>query len=129
VNRIRINIIVKLFFFAVILCFVGHEVIPHHHHDFLSIRSNSCHGHDHNDDDDSSCKILNHLSSDNKSISCTIKFDVIKKLVPRDLITSSTNQILKNTHPKDLKVFENKHFRDDDQFTFTSRLLRAPPAA
>ncbi|RPH33744.1 MAG: hypothetical protein EHM93_03660 [Bacteroidales bacterium] len=127
-KKIRVNILVNILFVTVALCFIGHEVAPHHHHDILKVHNDSCHGNDHHNHK-SSCNILNHITPVKQGVSSTIRFDIIKKIIPIDLNTITNNFATNNHTSQILKIFEYKQFKDDDQYIYTSHSLRAPPVA
>ncbi len=127
-EKIRANILVNLLFVIVALCFIGHEVAPHHHHDILKVHSDSCNENDHHNHK-ASCNILNQITIVKQSISGIIRFDVIKRIVFIDL-NAITNSIEANNYTSQLlRIFENKQFKEDDQYFYTSYSLRAPPVA
>lgn len=122
---IRANILVNLLFVIVALCFIGHEIAPHHHHDILKVHNDSCNENEH-DNHKASCNILNQITIVKQSISGIIRFDVIKRIVSVDLNAITSNLAANNYTSQILKIFEYKPFKDDD-FINTTHSLRAPP--
>lgn len=127
-KKIRANILVKLLFVTVALCFIGHEVAPHHHHDILKVHNDSCNENDHHDHK-TSCHILNQIVLIKQSVSSNIRFDIVKRIIPVDLNAKTNNVAANNYTSQLLKIFENKQFKEDDQYIYTSHSLRAPPLA
>lgn len=126
-KKIRANILVNILFVIVALCFIGHEVAPHHHHDILKVHNDSCNENEHHDHK-ASCNILNQITIVKQSISGIIRFDVIKRIVSVDLNAITSNLAVNNYTSQILKIFEYKPFKDDDDFINTTHSLRAPPA-
>lgn len=127
-KKIRANILVNILFVTVALCFTGHEIAPHHHHDILKVHNDSCNGNDHHDHKPS-CNILNQIAPVKQSVSSTIRFDIIKKIIPIDLNAVKNNLATNKYTSQTLKIFEYKPFKDDDDYINTSHSLRAPPVA
>jgi len=128
VKKVRANIFVNIFFVTVALCFVGHEVAPHHHHDILKVHNDNCNENDHHDHK-TSCNILNQIVLIKQSVSSNVRFDIIKRIIPVDLNAITNNLATNNYTSQTLKIFEYKPFKDDDDYINTSHSLRAPPVA
>jgi len=128
VKKIRANILVNLLFVTVALCFIGHEVAPHHHHDILKVHNDSCNENDHHDHK-TSCHILNQIVLIKQSVSSTIRYDIIKRIIPIDLYAKTNSLATNNNSSRILKIFEFKQFKDEDNYINTSHSLRAPPVA
>ena len=125
-KSLRINIITRAIFFIVALCFIGHEATPHHHHDILKAHNECCHNHDNHKSNDSSCKILNYISSSKViTYNFRIEFVAIIELCFADL-SNALNVKFSNQL---IRVLEQIPILLKSQYNNSSFSLRAPPVA
>gem|GEM_PF-2071253 len=129
-DRAKPHITLRVAFLVVLIAFLGHEFIPHHHYELLAIHNCECnssccheHGHPH---DHQPCNILHAITNDNKHVTVKIFPPAVDVLIITSLRINAEHELFptaNNYYP------ETKLIGVKDQFYISSRALRAPPAA